>query len=491
MNKKIRNLIIGAVVLVVLVGVLLLLLFLPKNEGDTTEESSSTTSSTVVSLFSREKDEIASLEINNAAGGFTITREAEDVYTIEALEGFEQTTSSYSSLIGTFASVSATHLVEESPTDIAKYGLDDPATEVIVTYQDDTQNVLHVGDELPTGDGRYVMVNDDPAVYTLGSTASASLENSILDYVDTTVVPAWVAPTDEDDSSAVAKTSPDIKRINIVGGSLTEKLGDTPLTIVMGDYNSDLADYGMSGSTWRIISPVNADLHSENTTDIRDAVTNGVTATSVAAINPTEEQLTEFGFDDPYATVEFTRDNDDFALTVGTNADGNSHYVMLDGRAVVYVVADDSLPWISVDINKVFSSLTILPYIDDVAEVEVMIDGKTYLFESEGEDDDLTATVDGKALTLDNYRKMYQFLLSAPAEEINFDNETGPEIARITYRYRDGDDEDVISFLQISDRRCVLSLNGDEAFITRMAYVDTLRSNMEKILNDELPQLDY
>lgn len=120
-----------------------------------------------------------------------------------------------------------------------------------------------------------------------------------------------------------------------------------------------------------------------------------------------------------------------------------------------------------------------------------MIDGKTYLFESEGEDDDLTATVDGKALTLDNYRKMYQLLLSAPAEEINFDNETGPEIARITYRYRDGDDEDVISFLQISDRRCVLSLNGDEAFITRMAYVDTLRSNMEKILNDELPQLDY
>lgn len=100
------------------------------------------------------------------------------------MEGFEQTTSSYSSLIGTFASVSATHLVEESPTDIAKYGLDDPATEVIVTYQDDTQNVLHVGDELPTGDGRYVMVNDDPAVYTLGSTASASLENSILDYVD-------------------------------------------------------------------------------------------------------------------------------------------------------------------------------------------------------------------------------------------------------------------------------------------------------------------
>ena len=89
------------------------------------------------------------------------------------------------------------------------------------------------------------------------------------------------------------------------------------------------------------------------------------------------------------------------------------------------------------DINKVFSSLTVLPYIDKIAEVEVTINGKTYLFEEEGEEDDLTATVNGQDITLDNYRKMYQFFLSAPAEELNYTQETGPEIARITYRYRD------------------------------------------------------
>ena len=182
---------------------------------------------------------------------------------------------------------------------------------------------------------------------------------------------------------------------------------------------------------------------------------------------------------------------EDFALTVGTNADGSSHYVMLDGRNVVYVVSDESLPWITVDINKVFSSLTILPYIDKVSEVEVTLNGETYLFESEGEDDDLKATVNGQALTLDNYRKMYQYLLSAPAEEINFNKETGPEIASITYRYRDSDKEDVVRFLKVSDRRCVLSLNGDEAFLTRMAYIDRLETNLEKILNDELPIMDY
>ena len=491
MNKKIRNLIIGGIVLVLLIGVLLLLKFLPSGNGEGEESSETSYTSTSVQLFSREKDDITSLEVQNAAGGFTILREAEGVYTIEALDGFDQLTSSYSSLMGTFAAVSATRMVEEAPSDLSKYGLSDPATEVIITYKDGTKNVLYVGDKLPTGEGRYVTLNDEAPVYSLGSTASASLENSILNYVNTTVIEAWVAPTDESNSSAVAKTAPDIKQINITGGSLTEKLGDTPLTIVMGETNTDLEGYGLSGSTWRITSPVSADLHSENTTTIRDAVTNGVTASSVAAVNPTAEQLTEFGFDTPYAKVEFTRDNDDFALTVGANADGSSHYVMLDGRDVVYVVSDESIPWITVDINKVFSSLTILPYIDKVSEVEVTLNGETYLFESEGEDDDLAATVNGKALTLDNYRKMYQYLLSAPAEEINFDKETGPEIARITYRYRDSDKEDIVRFLKVSDRRCVLSLNGDEAFLTRMAYIDRLETNLEKILNDELPIMDY
>lgn len=492
MNKKIRNLIIGGVVLVLLIGVLLLLKFLP--QGGTEDESSSSSESsyvsTAVQLFSKDKDEIASIQVENETNGYTILRQAEGVYTIEDLEGFDQLTDKYSSIVSTYANVSATRLVEENPSDLSKYGLKSPSTTVTVTYKDGSKNVIYAGDALPTGDGRYVLVNDDPSVYSLGPTTSSPMDYTELSFVNTTVIEAWTAPADEDGSSS-SRTEPDIKRLNIVGGSLTEKLGKTPLTIVMSDYNEDMEGYGLSGSTWKIISPVNASLHNENTSALRDAVTNGVTATSVAAINPTAEQLTEFGFDEPYAKVEFTRDNDDFALTVGSAADGSSHYVMLDGRNVVYVVSDDSIPWISVDINKVFSSLMVLPYIDKIAEVEVTINGKTYLFEEEGEEDDLTATVNGQDITLDNYRKMYQFFLSAPAEELNYTQETGPEIARITYRYRDTDKEDIIRFLKVSDRRCVLSVNGDESFLTRTVYLDRLQSNLDLILQDQTPDLDY
>ena len=90
MNKKIRNLIIGAVVLVLLVGVLLLLIFLP--EQDTTEEESSAAessyTSSTVELFSREAEEVESITLENESGSIVINREEEDdssVYTVEDL----------------------------------------------------------------------------------------------------------------------------------------------------------------------------------------------------------------------------------------------------------------------------------------------------------------------------------------------------------------------------------------------------------------------
>ena len=167
MNKKIRNLIIGGVVLVLLIGVLLLLKFLPQGGAEEEGSSSSESSyvSTAVQLFSKDKDEIASIQVENETNGYTILRQAEGVYTIEDLEGFDQLTDKYSSIVSTYANVSATRLVEENPSDLSKYGLKSPSTTVTVTYKDGSKNVIYAGDALPTGDGRYVLVNDDPGPY--------------------------------------------------------------------------------------------------------------------------------------------------------------------------------------------------------------------------------------------------------------------------------------------------------------------------------------
>lgn len=509
MNKRIRNLIIGGIVLILLVGVLLLLKFLPQNTA--TEEESSTTSytSTSVELFTKEQSELSQIQLENDAGSVVLHQEqqGEDedpLYTVDGLEGIDMNTQP-SSLFDSLDSVFANQMVEENPTDLAKYGLDSPRATITVTYTDGSSNVLHIGDTLPTGTGCYGQLNDSSTVYALSSTIAPFADMVLTDFVDTTVIETWEAP-EATESNPSPATEPEIRSMSVTGGTLTETLGDIPFTFVMGEYDETLAGYGMSGSTWTITSPVHASLHNDNTSAIREGV-QGVTAVDVAAIHPDEATLAEYGFDDPYATVDFNRDGEDFHLTVG-NSDGNgSRYVMTDGKDVIFVVTEDDLPWISIDLSKTFSSLIYLPYIDDVSQVDLMLNGETYTFEmelsepeepeegEEPEDPTLGRVIyNNEELNLDNYRKMYQFFLSAPAEEIALDQDLeGCEIiASITYHYHDDPSRtDTIDFYQISDRRVALGLNGDITFTSRMAYITRLQQNLEKLLNGETPDLDY
>jgi hypothetical protein len=506
-NKRIRNLIIGGIVLILLVGVLLVLKFMPQASTETEESSTVSYTSTSVELFTREESELTDIQLENEAGTLNLhceqpaTEEEDPVYTVEGLDGIDMNTKA-STAFGDFDSVYANQLVEESPADLAKYGLDQPRSTITVTYTDGTSNILYLGDTLPTGTGCYGMVNDDPAVYAMSSTTAPYADLVLTDFVDTTVVETWVAP--ETTESEAAQTEPELRSMSIVGGSLTETLGDTPFTFVLGEYNEEMASYGMGGSNWQITSPVNASLHTENTTTIREAI-NAVTATSVAAIHPDEEAIATYGLAEPYAVVDFNRDGEDFHLVVG-NSDGNGgRYVMTDGKDVVFVVAEDSLPWISIDLTKMFSSLIFLPYIDDVSQIDLMVDGQTYTFKmelsepeepaegEEAEEPTLERVLyEDQEIDVDNFRKMYQYLISAPAEEINHDAQTGEHIASITYHYHDDPNyTDTVDFYQISERQMALGLNGDIDFTSRIAYITRLRQNIEKLLNGETPDLDY
>lgn len=505
MNKKIRNLIIGAVVLLLLVGVLLLLLFLPQN--DTTEEESSSVESSYVSssveLFSREVSDLDTITIENESGNVSIQRTGDSEYTVEGLEDIAQNDQA-ASLANSVSSLNATQMVEENPADLAKYGLDAPSATLTVQYTDGTSDVLYYGNTLPTGSGCYGMVNDDPTVYALSSTMAGYAGVAVTDFADLTVIETWVAPTSEDsESSETTKTEPDIRSMSVVGGSLAEKLGDTPFTFEMGEDNPELAEYGMNSSTWIITSPVTASLHTENTTSIREAAY-GMSATSVAAVHPDEAVLAEYGLADPYCVVNFNREGEEFTLTIG-NSDGNGNrYVMVNGKDEIFVVSESSLPWISIQLDQMLSSLIFLPYIDDVSQVDLVIGEETYTFKTtlgepevneDGEEEDPTlesVTCNGAQVDLDNYRKMYQYLLSAPAEDINLDGETGTKIASFTYHYFDDPDHtDTIEIFQISERKCSIALNGSNDFTCRMAYYTRLVQNIEALLNGETPDLDY
>ena len=50
---------------------------------------------------------------------------------------------------------------------------------------------------------------------------------------------------------------------------------------------------------------------------------------------------------------------------------------------------------------------------------------------------------------------------------------------------------DTVELFDLGDRTCILSINGNRQWTTRLAYVQHLQSNIEKLINGEAPVLDY
>ena len=503
-NKKKRNLIIGAAFVLVLVALLLVLLFGPGSQesAESDTESSSTVSSTTVELIVSEADDISELQVENATGSYTITRvqaatEEEDaVYGIEELSGFDENQDELSGIIEEFANVSAVRLIEANAPDIAKYGLSDPTCVIRTFYDDGTEHVVTVGNTLTTGSGAYMMVDDDPNVYSMGSSKTSRLGYSVLDYLDKNVIETWESYTDDDGNEV---TAPTIGYLEVTGGTLEETLRIEPLT--EEELSSSSSAYG---STYKIVEPFEADMRYRSDSEGNDqnaVYTTGLqqlTADSIAKLNPTEEDLTALGFDSPYCTISFERDRTEYVWTVGndtTASDGSAaHYLMTEGKDLIYVVTDANLPWISINIDNMYSSLMLLPNINDVSAIDLMIYDQTWSFEIDAaadEDSDIVPHIDGEEVDLENYRDMYQYLLSAPAEGIyDGDEDAGTLVASFTYHYRDGG-SDTVELFDLGDRTCILSINGDKQWTTRIAYVQHLQSNMEKLLNGEAPVLEY
>lgn len=499
MSKKVRNLIIGAVVLLILIAALVILLLNPKETAEEESSESYTTSTSVVSLIESDSDTINKVVVVNPNGSYEIdrTRKATDdedaVYGIAELAGFTENTGEYSSLLDQFCNFSASRLIEENAPDIAKYGLEKPAYTITLYYDDGTQHEIRVGNQLPTGSGYYMMLDDDKNVYGMAEAKMERLNYTALDYMDKNVIEPWVAYTDEDGN---AVSAPTIGYLQVEGGTLEDVFRIVPISA------EETSSYG---STYKIVSPFEADMKfksDESGNDQHLVYTSGLqqlTADSVAVLHPAEEEFAAYGLAEPYCTISFSRDDTEYVWYVGdaaTASDGSAaHYLYSEDQPVIYLVADSNLPWISIDIEDMYSSLMLLPFIDDVEKIDLMVYDKTYTIEVDAEKDEndktiLTPHLDGKEMQVDAYRKMYQYLLAAPAEGINKSEEQGTLVASFTYCYRDGG-SDTIELFDLGNRTCILSINGNRQWTTRISYVQHLETNIEKFENGEIPSLDY
>ena len=491
MKKQLKSLIIGIAVVAVLVVVLLLLLRAPEEEESSSIPiSSSSSASKSVELLSLTLEDIQSIEVKNTQE-YTLVRDTaagENEWMIEELAGLPKVKNSYGMLAIAMCSLTARDTLGENVTDLAQYGLDPAASTVTVVMKDGTRHTIEVGNDAPGGSTyTYVKLPNSNTVYLCSTSDIRRTRQVLTDYISLDLF-----------TLESTESMPEI--LNCVFGGTSRK---EPMIIEAPPANtSSSSSSGYSGysSSFLIRSHRDRDVSTQVFSDVMETVFNTV-ATEVAAYNVTEEQLAQYGLDEPYSTLDLKYKENDITYELhyraGEPDSSGSFYLMLEGVPVVYrayINMDYSNTWMNIQYATMASRLFILPYINDVKALTVTTPEGDYRFEltlvDEGTDDEkLNVHYNGKALTEKNFKKFYQVVIG-PTTESLVESEEGLNLTQplLTYTYEYKDESkapDVVSFYKWQTRQVYVAINGECEFTTRDVYVDKVYGDVIKMTNDE------
>jgi hypothetical protein len=181
---KFRGLFLAIVVLAGLVG---LLYWSNHRKPAPTAEASAEASPKILSLKQaditrvdiKKKDAPDLVLTKNSAGKWQIT----DPKPMRADQGHVEI------VLNSLSSLSSDRLVEEKASNLADYGLSEPALQVTIGETGNKQQHLLIGDDTPTRSGAYAMLEGDPRVFTIASYSKNSVDKTANDLRDLRLLP--------------------------------------------------------------------------------------------------------------------------------------------------------------------------------------------------------------------------------------------------------------------------------------------------------------
>lgn len=471
MSKRTKTLLLALIGLVVLVGVFFAVkLLMP---GDAAKGSSSeTVSSTTVSLVSMSSEELSSIQVKRGDDGFTL-RMADGQAVIDGLEGLPLDSEKVNSVISQATAMTAKEMIEENPANLGTYGLDKPSYTVTVTKTDGTSFTFNFGLESAASYGTYVKLDEGKEVYLVYTSELSGFAYNPKDFISTKIVP------DITDSA-------DFKSITFSGADYKE-----PLTIEAYSFDED-EDPTYSYFTYGITSPSLKPVDTELILGYVDKII-ATASTDVLVGNYTDEQLKEYGLDQPAANIVVTfgeQYEEDTVFSFKLSFKDNTVYAICNDVPIIYTLS--KADWMTLQYQDLVHSLFVLPTVYDVSKVTVNTNGKTYAFDVSGENSE-NITYNGTSIERTPFTKFYQLLIGA-CHDGNYVPDAKPEgdpLLTITFDYRNGSDSDTLQFYTASTRRLYVALNGKIEFTMMSSYLEKVQAACEQVINGETPNPDW
>ena len=488
-SKNFRIILFSVIGLAVLGLVVLLLSVTSPSEGEEENTTAATTTlDPALVLQPEDKGDIVSITLENALGSFTARLHDHDGDSHWIIDDFDIDENMLSqtmlqSLAATVSNMTARSVIEENPADLAQYGLDKPQATVTVNYTDGSF-VMKIGDVVTSGSANYIMINDEPTVYSYYTYEISSLMSSDrLSMVNTAVMPSY-------DSEAAAK----IKKITV-----TRKDMEKPIVLeALPDVPEDSDSIQIYSYTFT--SPADVYLDLNLGTNYLYAMF-GLAANKAAYIEVTDETRAATGLDDPFCEVDMLVEDVIYRLYIGNaiteevtdettgavTANVIGYYGICNKVPdVIYIFNASDVIWATMEPTDYMSKLFLVPYIYDVDTVSYHDDNVGFTVTITGNNDDNAMYMDGEEIDSDLFRSFYQYLVSCRGEEMYTDEARGDFIAEFTYNYEDKRDPDTVTFYASDEGRdLIVAINDVNIFKTKWNYGTRLLENAQALVNGE------
>jgi Domain of unknown function (DUF4340) len=169
--------------------------------------------------------------------------------------------SAVNSFLSTLTSAAVDEVASTNPADLKPFGLDSPeeSIEVSATTRPEKYTVL-LGDDAPTGDGVYVMLEGVPRVVTLSSYMKTSLEKKLFDFRDKRAITLDLDQLKEIEVSSKSSRytleknpegiwdlvlPPPVRADHFTVDSLVSTLRNLSMQSIVAEKRADLGKYGL------------------------------------------------------------------------------------------------------------------------------------------------------------------------------------------------------------------------------------------------------
>lgn len=463
--KRWRNVIILVVVLALLASSYAYLVKHP--QGQKAQSQS-------IQVSSLNKDNIVKMTLKKKDGTLTFEKKDKEWVAGAPYSSVKLDQTKVDDVAYTFASLSAEQIVDESPQDLAQYGLKDPVVTATATLKDGTTKTLYLGNKTPTGT-YYLMAEGDPKVYEVWMNHGEHLSYTLNDVRDTKL--------------------PEINTQELTYLKMWKEGGRTIEIKTNDSQSKDQAQFGLG--LWQMTQPYNEPMGVA--TDQFQKVLDALPQLAIDGfVEDNPKDLSQYGLDKPKGELIVKDKNNTLHIFIGKDKDDKQVYFKSADAPSVYTMSKDKLTFMDTKPFDIVDKFAYIVNIDDVDKIIVEGNGKTHVMtltrttkkaQKEGEKDEVitTYTVDGKTVEEQPFKKYYQSLIGLLVDaENNKQLEEVPEV-KTTFFLNKGKEREVhVNYVPYDNDFYAVFRGGKAEFVVSRQQVDKMLQTLDDLIAGKL-----